>query len=59
MGKSGKNCHVAAYINTLKSVFQGSLKSDGFNQKKLLTHYDWEKAARIPVKFLKIFLPPL
>ena len=36
MGKLDKNCHVAAYINALKSVFQGLLKSDGFNKKIII-----------------------
>ena len=38
MGKIDKNCHVAAYINTLKSVFQGLLKRDGFNKKKAINN---------------------
>ena len=39
MGKFDKNCHVAAYINTLKSFFQKLLKNDWFNEKKLLTTF--------------------
>ena len=35
MGKLDKNCQFAAYINTLKSVFQKILKNVGFNKRNI------------------------